>query len=118
MTTQPISLEIIESEFSEHDSVWVLQDLISKDYVTIPDQNYPGRRPIRFFLSENDAKQVLSQVAKASKHLQGKRIRPVKVNLKTALRGISKYKRKSFADSFALHSPNEVFEFMRGRAVK
>lgn len=116
MTTQPISLDIIESEFSEHDCAWVLQDLVSREYVTIPDPNHPGRRPIRFFLSESDAKHLLRQVTKASKHLQGKRIRPVKVNLKTALRGIYIYKHDTFADSFVLHSPNEVFEFMRDRA--
>lgn len=43
--TDPLSLDTIQSEFSEESEAWVLQDTKSKKYVTIPHPKYPGRNP-------------------------------------------------------------------------
>jgi hypothetical protein len=111
----PLPLDTILSDFSEDDNAWVLQDLSSKDYVIIPDDRFPGRRPIRFFMSENDAKDLLLEIVKVNAKLRGKNIAPVKVKLKTAMRGIAAGSGLNMADSFVLHSPNEVYEYIRDR---
>jgi hypothetical protein len=113
MATAPMSLDVILSEFSEEDDAWVLQDLASNKYIVLPDSRYPGRHPIRFFMTELDAKDLLDQILKVNEKLKGKNIVPVKVKLKTALRGIAAGDQRGMADSYVVHSPNEVYEFIR-----
>jgi hypothetical protein len=52
----PLDTDTILSEFSEEDTAWVLRDLESGQYVTIPHQRYPGRHIFHFFMSCEDAK--------------------------------------------------------------
>jgi hypothetical protein len=59
---KPLSLDVIEGEFSEdYKKAWVLQAK-SGDFLVIPDNRFPGRHPIRFFMSEADAQRVLDAV--------------------------------------------------------
>jgi hypothetical protein len=113
MTTAPLSIEVLLSEFSEDDVAWVLQDLTSGKYVTVPDPQYPGRRPVRFFMCKTDAEDVLAAILKANESLRTENISPVQVKLKPALRSLAAENRTNVADSFVVHSPNEVYEFVR-----
>jgi hypothetical protein len=111
--TQPLSLDTVLSEFGEDYKAWVLQSGKGGEYLVIPDPRYPGRRPIRFFMSKADADRVLLLVLEAKPELAGHHIVPVQVNLHRALRGIATDKTRGNADSFVVHSPNEVFDFIR-----
>jgi len=113
--TEPLSLETILGEFSDEDETWVLQDQLSGQYLTIPDDRFPGRNPIRFFLSRHDAESVLKEVLKAKQSLRQARITAVKVKTKQAIASIAMDKTPGHADAFVVHSPNEVFEFLLKR---
>jgi hypothetical protein len=115
MTIAPISLEVLMSEVPDDAVAWVLQDQTSQKYVTVPDSRYKGKRPVRFFLSKADADDVLSEILKVSETLQGANIKAVQVKLKLALKSLADENRPNMADSFVVHSPNEVFEFLRDR---
>ena len=113
--TQPLPLDTVLSEFSETSEAWVLQSTRSGKYLTIPDNRYPGRRPVRFFMSRLDADRMLAEVLKATPSLAAENIAPVSVKLLQALRSIAADATPGNADSFVVHSPNEVYEFIRGR---
>lgn len=66
-------------------------------------------------MSKLDAERFLSTVLGAKPELSGEGICPVRVKLLTALRSIAADKTPGHADSFVVHSPDEVFEFMHGR---
>jgi len=112
--TEPLPLDTILGEFSEEYEAWVLQSARDSRYLVVPDRRFPARRPIRFFMSEADAERLLSAVLEAQPRLSSARIRPVCVKLLAALRSIAADKTPGRADSFVVHSPNEVFEFMKG----
>jgi hypothetical protein len=114
--TQPLSLDTVLSEFSEDSPAWVLQSKKGGRYLTVPDDSYPGRRPIHFFMSKSDAERFLSVVLGANPSLALQGIAPSEVKLLAALRGIAADKSSGNADSFVVHSQNEVYEFMQGRA--
>jgi hypothetical protein len=111
--TDPLSLETILAEFSEETEAWVLQDKKSKKYVSIPHSKYPGRNPIHFFLSKNDAESILTEILDVNWALRNRDIFPVNVNLLQAVRSIAADKTLGNADGFVVHPPNEVFEFIR-----
>lgn len=113
--TQPLPLDTVLNEFSEDSDAWVLQSKRQGNFLVIPDNRFPGRRPVRFFMSEADAARMLAEVLKVNPSLAGERIAPVYVKLLRALRGIAADKTPGHADSFVIHSPNEVFEFLHQR---
>ncbi|MCI0614461.1 hypothetical protein L0244_15855 [bacterium] len=113
--TEPLSLDVILGEFSENAEAWVLQDEQSKEYLIIPHEKHPGRHPIHFFLKKEDAQDVLLEILEVNEKLKDKDIFPVKVNLLQALRGIATDKTPGHADGFVVHSPNEVYEFIRDK---
>lgn len=111
--TDPLSLETIQTEFSEDAEAWVLQDTKSKKYVSIPHPKYPGRNPVHFFMSKDDAESVLTEILDVNWALRNRDIFSVKVKLLRAIRGIAADKTAGNADGFVVHPPNEVFEFVR-----
>jgi hypothetical protein len=113
--TQPLPLDTILGEFSEQSDAWVLQSKRQGSFLVIPDDRFPGRRPVRFFMSEADAARMLAEVLEVKPSLVSERITPVSVKLLQALRDIAADKTPGHADSFVLHSPNEVFEFLQRR---
>lgn len=113
--TEPLPLDTILSEFSEDAEAWVLQDQQSQQYVVIPHNNFPGRNPIHFFLKRSDAEAVLMELVDENEKLKDKDIFPVKVKLLQALRGIASDTNPLNADAFVVHSPNEVYEYIRDR---
>ncbi len=112
--TKPLPLDTLLGEFSEDYKAWVIQSKKTGQYLVIPDDLFPGRKPIRFFMSETDASRVIDAVLNAKPSLAGAALGPVQVILHDALKRISAEKRSDYADSFVVHSPNEVFEFVRG----
>lgn len=108
--TEPLPLDTVLSEFSEESVAWVVQGRNGR-YLVIPDPRYPGRRPLRFFMSEEDADRVLAEVLKANPGLIAQQVTPRSVKLLAALRGIAADRTPGNADSFVVHSPNEVYEF-------
>ena len=110
--TRPLSLDTLLNELPNDDEMWVLQDQASGLYVVIPDPRYPGRRPIRFFMKQEDAQSILSRLHEVNERIRDANVIPVKVKLKLALLGIASDKNQGNADSFVVHSPNEVFEFL------
>lgn len=109
---QPLPLDTVLNEFSEQSEAWVLQSKRQGTFLVIPDNRFPGRHPVRFFMSKADASRMLAEVLKANHSLAGQQITPVSVKLLQALRGIGADKTPGHADSFVIHSPNEVFEFL------
>ncbi len=77
--TQPLPLDTVLSEFSETSEAWVLQAKRSGKYLTIPDNRFPGRRPVRFFMSRLDADRMLTEVLKVNPSLAAENISPVGV---------------------------------------
>jgi hypothetical protein len=112
---QPLSLETILSEFNDQSEAWVLQDQKSKKYLTIPDSRYPGRNPIRFFLRKEDAQGILKEVLDVNEKLNKSDIIAKKVKLLPSLKSIANNKTPGNADSFVVHTPNEVFDWLRER---
>ena len=88
-------------------------DRKTKKYVTIPHPKYPGRNPIHFFLSKEDAERVLAEILDVNWPLKNREIFAVSVKLLKAVRNISADKTANNADGFVVHPPNEVFEFIR-----
>lgn len=116
--TEPIPVETLLSELSDDADAWVLQDQKSKLYVTIPHPAYPGKHPIHFFLKSGDAESILKELVKENENLRDREITPVKVKLLESLRKISEGATPGNADGFVVHSPNEVYEFVRDRAKR
>lgn len=112
---KPLSLETILLEFDENTNAWVLQDEKSKKYLTVPDPRYIGKNPVRFFLRKEDAKAFLQEVLEVNEKLREKDIFAIKVNLIPSLKGIAADKTAGNADSFVIHSPNEVYDWLRER---
>ena len=110
--TKPLPLDTVMNELSDDDEMWVLHDQISGLYVVIPDPRFPGRRPIRFFMKREDAESILTRLLEANELLRNANIISVKVKTKAALIGIASDKNKANADSFVVHPPNEVFEYL------
>ena len=111
--TEPLSLDVVLSEFDPTDEAWVLQDSQSGLYVIVPDPKYPGRKIIRFFMSEQDAMDVLNEIVKTGNEKIPKLgIEAKKVNLHKSIRSIAATRKPGYADGFVVHSPNEVFEFL------
>jgi hypothetical protein len=113
--TQPLPLDTVLGEFSEESDAWVLQSKRHGTFLVIPDNRYPGRRPVRFFMSKADAARMLAEVLKANPSMASQQITPISVKLLRALRDIAADKNPGHADSFVIHSPNEVFEFLHQR---
>jgi hypothetical protein len=113
--TKPLELDTILSELDDNAQAWVLQDRDSGKYLIIPDSRFPGRKPVRFFMRREDAEGLLAEVLGANPSLRGKDIYPTRVALVPALRGIASDTNPNNADSFVVHSPNEVYEFLRDR---
>ncbi|MBI3580480.1 MAG: hypothetical protein HY098_00115 [Nitrospinae bacterium] len=102
-----------KAEFNPSSEAWVLQDEDGGEYVIIPHKSYPGRKTIHFFLRREDAVAILTEIIDVNLTLKDKNIFPVAVKLIQALRGIAEGKNPAHADSFVVHSPNEVYEFLR-----
>ena len=111
--TNPLPLDLILSEFNENSDAWVLQDRKSKKYVTIPHSKYPERITVHFFLSKSDAETMLTEILDVNDGLKNFDVFPICVKLQKAIKGIATDTTIGNADSFAVHSPNEVFEFIR-----
>jgi hypothetical protein len=113
--TLPLKLEDILSEFSEDADAWVLRDRASGKYVIIPDPRFPGRKPIRFFMRREDAMDLLQELNEENPALRDKELYPSKVKLLESIRQISSDTNPANADAFVVHSPNEVYEYIRDR---
>ncbi len=116
--TEPYTLETILAEFNEDSEAWVLQDKSPGMYVTIPHPKYPGRNPMHFFLSESDAQDLLVEIVDVNPKLKLKEIYPVKAKLIQAIKGVASGANKlGNADGFVVHSPNEVYEFIKEKTI-
>jgi hypothetical protein len=113
--TQPLPLDTLLSEFTGESEAWVLRSQKAERYLIVPDDRFPGRQPIRFFMSKLDAERFLDAVIAVNPGLASQRIAPLSVKLLTALRSIAADTTPGHADSFVVHSPNEVYEFLQGR---
>ena len=111
--TQPLPLDTVLSEFSEDSEAWTLRSKRKGTYLIIPDDRFPGRRPVRFFMSRDDAARVLSIVLGAKPSLTAELIGPVSVKLLQAIRSIAADRTSGKVDSFVVHSPNEVYDFLQ-----
>lgn len=108
---RPLSLDVIEGEFSEEYSAWTIRADNGK-FLVIPDPRFPGRKPIRFFMSEADARRVMDAVLHVKPELGRTKLAPVQLPLLDSLRRIALDSNQDHADSFVVHSPNEVYEFL------
>jgi hypothetical protein len=54
---QPQSLDVLLGEYSEQQLVWAIRAWSGK-FLSLPDQRFPGRRPVRFFTSEYDGSEA------------------------------------------------------------
>ncbi|MDP3289190.1 MAG: hypothetical protein Q8M64_12865 [Methyloversatilis sp.] len=111
--TDPLSLETLVSEFSEDAEAWVLKEATSEQYLAIPHPAYPGRRPLHFFMSKSDAETILVEVLDVNPGLRSRDVFAHEVRLLDAVRAIAEKPVAGGIDGFAVHSPNEVYEFLR-----
>jgi len=109
--TKPLSLDVIQSEFSEATEAWVLQDEKSERYLIILHPKYPKRKPIHFFFTKEAAQDVLIEILDVNDKMKNEDIFPVKVKLLQTLHNIASG--KTNGDGFIVHSPNEVIEFLQ-----
>jgi hypothetical protein len=105
---QPQSLDVLLGEYSEGHRVWAIQAWSGK-FLAIPDQRFPGRRPIRFFTSGYDAMRVRDAMLEAKPALFKQRFEVVEVGLLQALRKAKAEKIPPLADSFVVNTPDEVY---------
>lgn len=105
---QPQSLDVLLGEYSEQHRVWAIRAWSGK-LLTLPDQRFPGRRPVRFFTSEYDAMRVRDAVLEAKPMMFKMRFEIVEVLLLDALRKVKADKTPPIADSFVLNTPDEVY---------
>jgi len=105
---QPQSLDVLLGEYSEGHRVWAIEAWSGK-FLAIPDQRFPGRRPIRFFTSEYDATRVRDAVLEAKPMLFKHRFEVVEVGLLLALRKAKADKIPPIADSFVVNTSDEVY---------
>ena len=108
---QPMSLDVVLREFSEEYTAWVIQANSGK-YLVIPDNRFPGRRPIVFFKSRYDASRLLDAILKLRPVLIPQGLIEVEVRLLETLRGIAADRSRAQADSFVILSPNEVSDLI------
>jgi hypothetical protein len=113
--TSPLKLEDIVSALPENAEAWVLRDRDSNQFVILPDERFPGRKPIRFFLRREDATDMLQELLEENAALRGKEIYPFKVRLLESLRRIASDSNPDNADAFVVHGPAEVYEYIRDR---
>ena len=113
----PLALEDLLAEFNNEKMAWVIRDSKSGLYLVVPDDRFPGRKPIRFFLSEANAMQFASAVLEASTSAGDWDLKAEQVKLIPSLHSIASSSRKDYADSFVVHGPNEVFHFMMDRLL-
>jgi hypothetical protein len=108
---QPQSLNVLLGEYSEGYRVWAIQAWSGK-FLAIPDQRFPGRRPVRFFTSDYDAMRVRDAVVEAKPMMFKHRFEIVEVFLLEALRKVKADKIPPCADSFVVNTPDEVFSLL------
>lgn len=112
---KPLDLEDLLAEFDDSKTAWVIRERTSCQFLVIPDDRYPGRRPIRFFLSKSDAEHLAHEVVVANPEKELGVLEPFEVNLIPSLRSIAATTNPSFADSFIVHGPSEVYQFLAER---
>ncbi len=112
---EPLSLEVIQSEFSEESEAWVLRDVKSGKYLIIPHPNYLNRKPIHFFFNKEAAQDVLTEVLDVNDKMRNEDVFPVQVKLLQTLREIALG--KTNGDGFVVHPPIEVYEFLESKKV-
>jgi hypothetical protein len=105
---QPQSLDVLLGEYSEQHPVWAIRAWSGK-FLVLPDQRFPGRRPVRFFTSEYDATRVRDAYLEAKPLMFKQRFEIVEVLLLDALRRVKADKTPPIADSFVINSPDEVY---------
>ncbi len=110
--TGPLEISTILEEFDDDDELWVLKDMSSDQWVFIPHHDYPGRRPMHFSMKRGDAQSVLERILEVNEKLRDEKTAPVKLRLKWAMRRIASDGNPDHIDSFVVHTPNEVFEYV------
>ena len=108
---QPQSLNVLLGEYSEQHRVWAIRAWSGK-FLTLPDQRFPGRRPVRFFTNEYDAMRVRDAFLEAKPMMFKQRFEIVEVPLLDALRKVKADKTPPIADSFVLNTPDEVYPIL------
>jgi len=108
---QPQSLDVLLGEYSEQQLVWAIRAWSGK-YLSLPDQRFPGRRPVRFFTSEYDAMRVRDAVLEAKPMMFKMKFEIVEVPLLSALRKVKADKTPPIADSFVINTSDEVYPIL------
>ncbi len=78
---EPLSLEVIQSEFSEESKAWGLRDIKSGKYLIIPHPNFPNRKPVHFFLNKEAAQDILTEILDVNDRIKNEDVFPVQVRL-------------------------------------
>jgi hypothetical protein len=108
---QPQSFDVILGAYSETLNVWAIQGKSGK-YLAIPDHRFPGRRPIRFFISQVGAERLMKTVLDLRPVLEKQNLVVVEVGLLAALRKVKADKTPPLADSFVVNNNDDVFELV------
>lgn len=108
---QPQSLNVLLGEYSEMQRVWAIRAWSGK-FFSLSDQRFPGRRPVRFFTSEYDARRVRDAVLEAKPMMFKMRFEIVEVPLLDALRKVKSDNIPPLADSFVINTSDEVYPIL------
>ena len=102
---KPLNIDAVLSEFDLDKQGFIIVNRSLGSVVTIPDNRYPGRRPVRVFLSRSDCEKVIERLKEAKPLASEFSLEAFPVPLIIAVRLIAD------ADAFVIHGPNEVFDF-------
>jgi hypothetical protein len=108
---QPRRIDPTIRDYPEEFTVWALEGRSGR-YLAIRDRRFPGRIPIRFFTSDYDASRVLEAILEVRPELADHGLITIQVRLIDALRKIAADKTPPRPDSYVVHTPSEVFDFI------
>jgi|ERR1700736_990469 len=109
----PIDLDAILSDFTDKDEAWMIIEPVSAARLNIPDPKYPGIEVVRLFLSRGDAETVIQKLRSVPKGriTAATLLVAVPVPLLATMRAVAASRDAGVKIGFAVHSPNEVFDF-------
>ena len=106
-TAGALSRDTMLAQFTEESQAWVLKSGRSEQYLILPSLEEPDRCLVRFFLTEEDANQILSLALTKVPRLVLARLYVARVPLLESIRRIANGD-CDHADSYTVHCSSEV----------
>jgi hypothetical protein len=109
---KPLDLDTV-TEFGEGYEAWTLTTQRVASTSRCQTLAIPDAIPSAFFMREADAQALLDRLVEVNPRIGSANVRPVKVRLLRAPCSIAADRTPGNADSFVVHSPNEVYDWLK-----